>query len=201
MPKQFVTLSKAQWEVLMWADSSGTWVGAGDFSLERLESLTKPRQFNGESICLLYKTTWGVYGLTDDGQQHVNLKKYRDAHVGQLEAKFAAYWADYGDSRYVMTRQAVIIPNKKFAFDFAFLEQRVLVDVQGGTATNGAHVRVGGYNRDCLKLMLAQLEGYQVFWFTAQMLSNDILAAEHIGLLTRALDNAEKTRHATENGV
>jgi len=192
MPKQFVTLAKAQWEVLMLADRHGGIVTTQNYSEKILANLCKPRKFNGESICLLkIKSAWSFgadYMLTEDGQQHVNLKKYYDAHRNQLEAKFAAYWAEFGDSRYVMARQAQVIPERKIAFDFAFLEQKIVVDVQGGTAINGAHNRVAGYNRDCLKLMMAQLEGYQVFWFTAQMLKDDTEAAKNIGYLLRALD-------------
>ena len=45
-------------------------------------------------------------------------------------------------------------------------EEKILVEVQGGIYTRGAHSRGVGLERDYEKLNLAQLNGFRVFQFS-----------------------------------
>lgn len=61
----------------------------------------------------------------------------------------------------------------KRAFDFVWLDKTLLVEVQGGTWTKGAHTRGKGYRRDVEKHNDAVLDGWTVLWFTSDMLDDE----------------------------
>ena len=54
-----------------------------------------------------------------------------------LENLFAMQLDAAGLTGYVREYQA--IPGRKFRFDFAFLRERLLVEINGGTFTRGGH--------------------------------------------------------------
>jgi len=56
-----------------------------------------------------------------------------------LENLFAMQLDSAGLTGYVREYQA--IPGRKFRFDFAFLRERLLVEINGGTYNGGAHGR------------------------------------------------------------
>lgn len=58
-------------------------------------------------------------------------------------------------------------PKRKFELDFAWVAERVAVEVQGGLHSRGAHVRPVGYTRDAQKARRAQLMGWIVLSCTA----------------------------------
>ena len=62
-------------------------------------------------------------------------------------------------------REYKAVPGRKFPFDFAFPEARLLVEVQGGTYTVGAHSTGTGLARDYEKINLAQLHGWRCLQF------------------------------------
>jgi very-short-patch-repair endonuclease len=74
-------------------------------------------------------------------------------------------------------RQAKLIPGRKFAFDFAWPEHRLAVEVQGGIwLRKGAHTSGQGVTRDCEKAALALLEGFRTLAVTGeQVRSGDAL--------------------------
>ena len=65
-------------------------------------------------------------------------------------------------------REYRAIKGRKFRFDFAWLEHRLLVEVNGGTYTKGAHSTGQGIRRDYEKCNLATLAGWRVLSFDAQ---------------------------------
>ena len=58
-------------------------------------------------------------------------------------------------------------PPRRWRFDFAWVEQWVAVEVEGGTWTSGRHVRGAGYDNDCEKYDEAVLMGWRILRFTA----------------------------------
>ena len=58
-------------------------------------------------------------------------------------------------------------------FDFAWVSQKVAVELEGGIWTDGAHVRGGHYESDCKKYNAAQMFGWVVLRFTGGMLERD----------------------------
>ena len=80
-----------------------------------------------------------------------------------LEDTLAFQLDALGLTGYVREYQA--IKGRKFRFDFAWLEQRLLVEVNGGTYTQGAHSTGRGIARDYEKANLAVLQGWRVLTF------------------------------------
>ena len=70
-------------------------------------------------------------------------------------------------------REVRFAPPRRFRFDFAFPEQRVAVELDGGTWTRGRHVTGAGFEKDCEKMNLATALGWRVLRFTAGMLERD----------------------------
>jgi very-short-patch-repair endonuclease len=63
-----------------------------------------------------------------------------------------------------------------FRFDFAWPALLIAVEVDGGTFCGGNHVRGKGYQRDCVKHNLAQLEGWAVLRADREMVGSDEFA-------------------------
>ena len=62
-------------------------------------------------------------------------------------------------------REYPAVKGRKFRFDFAWLEHGLLVEVNGGTYTKGAHSTGKGIARDYEKNNLAQLAGWRCLAF------------------------------------
>ena len=80
-----------------------------------------------------------------------------------LENLFAFQLDAAGLTGYVREYQA--IPGRKFRFDFAFLRERLLIEINGGTYNGGAHGRGVGINRDYEKGNLAVVNNWRVLSF------------------------------------
>jgi very-short-patch-repair endonuclease len=63
-------------------------------------------------------------------------------------------------------REFCAIPGRKFRWDFAWPDNKLLVEVQGGTWNGGAHGRGSGIAKDTEKLNLAVINGWRVLQFT-----------------------------------
>ena len=63
-------------------------------------------------------------------------------------------------------RQHKFFPGKKWAFDFAWPERMVAVEVDGGVFSGGRHTRGAGYTADCVKLNEATCAGWAVLRVT-----------------------------------
>lgn len=80
-------------------------------------------------------------------------------------------------------KQAKLHPTRNWRFDFAWPALRVIVEVQGGTWTGGAHTRGAGYERDRRKSAEMQLLGWLVLEFTAGM----VKSGEAVGYIQTAI--------------
>ena len=61
---------------------------------------------------------------------------------------------------------------RRYPADFAYPEQHILIEVEGGIYSGGRHVRGKGYEEDCRKYNLAVLKGLRVLRFTRTMIEN-----------------------------
>lgn len=66
-------------------------------------------------------------------------------------------------------REYAAIPGRRFRFDFAFVPERVLIEIQGGTWNRGAHGRGAGIQRDYEKGNLAVQHGWRILQFDSNM--------------------------------
>ena len=70
-------------------------------------------------------------------------------------------------------REYKAIKGRRFKWDFAFLEQRLLIEVQGGVfMRRGGHTSGVGVTRDCEKHNLAYLAGWGDLLVTTQMVKD-----------------------------
>ena len=59
-------------------------------------------------------------------------------------------------------------PPRRWRFDFAWPEERIAVEVEGGVWTGGRHTRGKGFIADCDKYNEAGRQHWRVFRFTAE---------------------------------
>ena len=71
-------------------------------------------------------------------------------------------------------REFKAVPGRRFSFDFAWPSHRLLLEVQGGTwgAGRSGHSTGSGINRDCEKVSLAVLAGFQVMLADAKQVTS-----------------------------
>lgn len=61
---------------------------------------------------------------------------------------------------------------RKWRFDFAFVEHKLALEVDGGAWTQGRHTRGKGFIADCIKLNEATILGWRVLRVTPTMIKN-----------------------------
>lgn len=122
--------------------------------------------------------------------------------TSNLELKWGAYWRMLGDGtdytpeyRWAalasggtgkgLRKRLQVAGLHDWRFDCAWVEQQIAVELEGGTYTRGRHTRGAGYSSDCAKYNAAQLHGWIVLRFTADMLHDD--SARCIEQVKRAL--------------
>lgn len=81
-------------------------------------------------------------------------------------------------------------PVRRFRFDYAILEYKIAVEVEGGIWTNGRHVRGAGYKRDMEKYSLAAVDGWIVIRRTPQELATN----ETLDMIRRAIQTVVNQR-------
>ena len=87
-----------------------------------------------------------------------------------LEDLFAFQLDSAGVTGYIREYQA--IPGRRFRFDFAWRKERLLVEINGGTYSKGAHSTGTGINRDYEKGNLAVLNGWRVLSFDTKQVKS-----------------------------
>jgi very-short-patch-repair endonuclease len=75
-------------------------------------------------------------------------------------------------------------PSRRWRADFAFPQQKLLVEVEGGVWTEGRHVRGSGYENDLEKYNAASLAGWRLLRFTPAMVNN----GRALNVIEEALD-------------
>lgn len=85
-----------------------------------------------------------------------------------LENKFLAAWVEEFPTLPVPVRQHRFHPVRKWRFDFAWVEDFLAVEIQGGTWTKGGHTTGYGIAADYAKLRTAQRLGWKVLPYSTQ---------------------------------
>ena len=102
--------------------------------------------------------------------------------VFQLQARKIRGWK----------REVSFVPGRRFRWDFAFCEEKLAIEIQGGTWSGGRHTRGGGYEQDCIKAQLAALAGWAVLPFTG----SQVVRGEAVDVIERALRQRRKEKSA-----
>jgi hypothetical protein len=84
----------------------------------------------------------------------------------RLEARFALYWSGLGGPE--LRRELVFHAERKWRADFAHIESRTLIEVEGGVFIKGGgrHNRAAGFIADAEKYLAAFLAGWNVVRLT-----------------------------------
>ena len=81
-------------------------------------------------------------------------------------------------------RQAKIIPDRRFRWDFTWPDRKLAVEIQGSTwVPNTGHTSGTGLARDYEKNNEAVLQGYRCLYFTSDMVKSGVA----VSILERAL--------------
>ena len=81
-------------------------------------------------------------------------------------------------------REYPAVNGRKFRFDFCYEDARLLIEINGGTFTKGAHSTGTGIRRDYEKNNLAQLAGWRCLMFDGEM----VRSGEAVDIVRKALD-------------
>lgn len=76
-------------------------------------------------------------------------------------------------------REYQFLTDRRFRFDFCWVDKMLAAEVEGGTWSGGRHSREPGYSQDAYKYSRAALAGWKVIRITGDML-NDGRAEELI---------------------
>jgi len=90
-----------------------------------------------------------------------------------LERRFAAMWQQLDGPP--LEREYRFAAPRRWRADFANVAARVLVELEGGTYSNGRHTRHAGYKADAEKYNAAQRLGWQVYRYTGDMITAEAL--------------------------
>lgn len=91
----------------------------------------------------------------------------------ELEQTFIHYWRLLATDQPEPTPEHKFMAKRRFRFDFAFVGQKLAIEIEGGTWMRGRHNRAQGFEQDCSKYNLAVLEGWRVLRYTGDMLKRD----------------------------
>ncbi len=80
-------------------------------------------------------------------------------------------------------REYTFHTQRRWRFDFAYVNKKIAVEVEGGTWAKGRHNRGGGFEADCEKYNEAALDGWRVIRVTPKM----VIDMRALGFIRRAL--------------
>ena len=96
----------------------------------------------------------------------------------RLEDRFLMLWETVGGP--ALEREYRFHDVRRWRADFAHVEARVLIEIEGGIWVNGRHNRAAGFNADLEKYLEAGLAGWRVF-----RLGPDQITLENVERLVR----------------
>lgn len=94
----------------------------------------------------------------------------------KLENQFLSLWLSLAPDLPLI--QEFRFSNRRFRADFAHLPSSTLIDIQGGIwlRGNSGHSSGKGISRDNEKLLIAQINGYCLFYLNAEMIDKKHLS-------------------------
>lgn len=79
-------------------------------------------------------------------------------------------------------------PKRRWRFDFAWPEERLAVEIEGGVWSDGRHTRGNGFTKDCEKYNEATLAGWRVLRVTGEQIRD----GSAVNWIMRALVETEE---------
>ena len=93
--------------------------------------------------------------------------------TSQLEQKFICTWLSLGGQK--LEVEFRFRPKRRWRADFAHLESRTLIEIEGGVWVGGRHNRGAGFMADAEKYLEAALAGWRVVRLAAPQITPDNL--------------------------
>ena len=111
----------------------------------------------------------------------------------RLEARFEMLWRAQGGPE--LQKEFRFDPIRKWRADFAHMESRTLIEIEGGIYVNGRHNRGAGFAADLEKYLEASLAG----WRVVRLGPNELTTAhiERLVSLVRSVLQVEDTQEST----
>ena len=81
------------------------------------------------------------------------------------------------------TPEYQFLGDRRFMFDYAWVDKRIALEVEGGIFIRGAHGSVGGILRDIEKYDLAAVTG----WIVLRVVAEDLLKSRTFEMVRRAI--------------
>jgi len=97
-------------------------------------------------------------------------------------------------------REYRFAPPRRYRADFAYPNKMLLIEVEGGVWTNGAHVRGKHYTSDCSKYNLAATMGFRVLRFTGEMIKSGLALRTIEEVMNEKQSNLQKTFEYQKQG-
>lgn len=104
----------------------------------------------------------------------------------KLELNFLDAWKVIGIDLPKPVQQHKFHPTRKWRFDFAFIDQKVAVEIQGGSFSQGGHNRGTGQDKDHKKINEAQKLGWMVLQFGTKAMDSPYSVAVEVADVIRA---------------
>jgi len=80
-------------------------------------------------------------------------------------------------------REQLLIPGRRFRFDFVITGSDLVIEVEGGTWSGGRHTSGVGFRSDCFKYNKALELGYRVLRYTTDMVTKGEAIAQVMEIL------------------
>tara|TARA_R100001480_G_scaffold62534_5_gene74820 strand:+ start:451 stop:780 length:330 start_codon:yes stop_codon:yes gene_type:complete len=80
-------------------------------------------------------------------------------------------------------REQMLIPGRRFRFDFLVSGTNLIIEVEGGTWSGGRHTTGAGFKSDCWKYNKALELGYRVLRYTTDMVTKGEALAQIVEIL------------------
>lgn len=106
----------------------------------------------------------------------MKLQRFRDrTPPSRLEKKLQLFWTSLGGPE--LTPEFRFNPERRWRADFAHLESRTLIEIEGGIflAGGGRHNRASGFAADTEKYLEAALAGWRVLRLTDRQITAPIV--------------------------
>jgi very-short-patch-repair endonuclease len=100
--------------------------------------------------------------------------RFRDEKPpSRLERRFLLYWQSLGGPE--LEREFRFHPERKWRADFAHIESRTLIEIEGGIYIQGRHNRPQGFAADAEKYLEAALGGWRVLRLTGLQITAPVI--------------------------
>ena len=101
-------------------------------------------------------------------KKKIKLTRERDDAIAEYLAQLKMTGVDMPEFEYRFH------PSRRWRADFAWIDEKVLAEYEGGIYTGGAHTRGKHYEGDCEKYNEAALLGFVVLRFTVNMVRSGL---------------------------